>query len=57
MLGTALVTNLLGLIVVAVLAGCFYWSAMIEERNLATTFPDSYPAYRARTKMFIPLIF
>ncbi|MGH9081960.1 MAG: methyltransferase family protein [Acidimicrobiales bacterium] len=55
-LGTALVTNLFGLIVVALLAGCFYWSATTEERNLARAFPDSYPAYQARTKMFLPFI-
>ncbi|MGH7863126.1 MAG: methyltransferase family protein [Candidatus Dormibacteraceae bacterium] len=56
-LGTALVTNLTGLIVVALLAGCFYWSAATEERNLVQAFPDCYPAYRARTKMFVPFVF
>jgi protein-S-isoprenylcysteine O-methyltransferase Ste14 len=53
-LGTALVTNLLGLIVVAVLGGYFYYSAAVEEKNLTVTFPTAYPAYRARTKMLIP---
>ncbi len=55
-LGTALATNLLGLIVVVVLGGVFYYSASVEERNLAAAFPTSYPAYRDSTKMLIPFI-
>jgi protein-S-isoprenylcysteine O-methyltransferase Ste14 len=56
MLGTALVNNLLGLIVVAVLAAYFYYCASIEERNLVATFPQAYPEYRSRTKMLIPFL-
>jgi protein-S-isoprenylcysteine O-methyltransferase Ste14 len=56
LLGTALVTNLIGLIAVAVLGGYFYYSASVEEKNLTATFPTAYPAYRARTKMLIPLV-
>jgi protein-S-isoprenylcysteine O-methyltransferase Ste14 len=56
MLGTALVTNLAGLVVVAILSGYFYYSATVEERNLARAFPASYPAYRAGTKKLIPFI-
>jgi protein-S-isoprenylcysteine O-methyltransferase Ste14 len=56
MLGTALVNNLLGLIVVAVLVGYFYYSGTVEERNLSTTFPTAYPEYRSRTKMLIPFL-
>lgn len=55
-LGTALVTNLIGLFIVAILTGYFYYSAAVEERNLATRFPTTYPAYRASTKMLIPFI-
>jgi protein-S-isoprenylcysteine O-methyltransferase Ste14 len=55
-LGTALANNLLGLIIVAVLGGYFYYSASVEERNLTETFPSDYPAYRARTKMLVPFI-
>jgi protein-S-isoprenylcysteine O-methyltransferase Ste14 len=55
-LGTALATNLLGLIIVAVLGAYFYHSASVEERNLIATFPSDYPAYRAHTKMLIPFI-
>jgi protein-S-isoprenylcysteine O-methyltransferase Ste14 len=56
LLGTALATNLIGLIIVAILGGYFYYSASVEEKNLTATFPSAYPAYRARTKMLIPFI-
>jgi protein-S-isoprenylcysteine O-methyltransferase Ste14 len=55
-LGTALVTNLIGLIIVVVLGAYFYYSASVEEKNLTATFPTAYPAYRASTKMLIPFI-
>jgi protein-S-isoprenylcysteine O-methyltransferase Ste14 len=55
-LGTALVNNLLGLIVVAVLVAYFYYCGSVEERNLAATFPKAYPEYRSRTKMLIPFL-
>ena len=56
MLGTVLVNSLLGLIVVAALVAYFYYCGTVEERNLATTFPEAYPAYRSRTKMLIPFL-
>ena len=56
MLGTALVNNLLGLIVVAVLVAYFYYCAIVEERNLASTFPKAYPEYKSKTKMLIPFV-
>jgi protein-S-isoprenylcysteine O-methyltransferase Ste14 len=56
LLGTALATDLIGLIVVAVLTGYFYYSASVEEKNLTATFPAAYPAYRAGTKMLIPFL-
>jgi protein-S-isoprenylcysteine O-methyltransferase Ste14 len=55
-LGTALVDNLLGLIVVAVLIAYFYYCGIVEERNLAATFPQTYPEYKSRTKMLIPFL-
>jgi protein-S-isoprenylcysteine O-methyltransferase Ste14 len=55
-LGTALATNLIGLIIVVVLGAYFYYSASVEEKNLTATFPTAYPAYRATTKMLIPFI-
>src|SRR5579862_1720737 len=54
--GTALVDNLLGLAVVAVLVAYFYYSGSVEERNLSATFPTAYPEYRSRTKMLIPFL-
>jgi protein-S-isoprenylcysteine O-methyltransferase Ste14 len=56
LLGTALVTNLIGLIIAAVMGGYFYYCAAVEERNLIATFPTAYPAYRAHTKMLIPFV-
>jgi protein-S-isoprenylcysteine O-methyltransferase Ste14 len=56
MLGTALVNNLFGLIVVAVLVAYFYYCGTVEERNLTATFPKAYPEYRSRTKMLIPFL-
>jgi protein-S-isoprenylcysteine O-methyltransferase Ste14 len=56
MLGTTLVNNLLGLIVVAVLIAYFYYSGTVEERNLTATFPQAYPEYKSRTKMLIPFL-
>ena len=55
-LGTALVTNLIGLVIVAILGGYFYYSASVEEKNLTATFPTAYPAYRTKTKMLIPFV-
>ncbi len=55
--GTAVALNWLWLIAV-VLAGVYFsYSAKVEERNMATQFPETYPAYRRSTKMFIPFIF
>jgi protein-S-isoprenylcysteine O-methyltransferase Ste14 len=54
--GTAVATTLVGLIWVAVIAGFFTYSATREEKFLAGQFPDTFPAYKARTKMLIPFI-
>lgn len=55
-LGTALATNLYGLVAVAALGAYFTYSAKVEERQLSVTFPSSYPSYKARTKMLIPFV-
>ncbi len=55
-LGTALVTNLIGVIIVEILGGFFYYSASVEEKNLTATFPTAYSAYRTSTKMLIPFV-
>jgi protein-S-isoprenylcysteine O-methyltransferase Ste14 len=56
LLGTALATNLIGVIIVAVLGGYFYYSASVEEKNLIAIFPAAYPAYRSSTKMLVPFV-
>ena len=55
-LGTALVDNLLGLVVVAALIAYFYYCGTVEERNLTATFPTAYREYKSRTKMLIPFL-
>jgi protein-S-isoprenylcysteine O-methyltransferase Ste14 len=56
MLGTALAVSLYWLIALAVMGSYFIYSATVEERRLSETFPATYPAYRARTKMLIPFL-
>ena len=56
LLGTALATNLIGLIIAPVLGGYFYYCGSVEEKNLTATFPTAYPAYRHTTKMLIPFV-
>ena len=55
-LGTVLLTNLIGLVIVAAFAVTFYYSALVEERNLTAAFPDTYPVYREHTKMLVPFV-
>jgi protein-S-isoprenylcysteine O-methyltransferase Ste14 len=56
LIGTALATTLLGLIPAALLAGFFIFSATREESFLAKEFPDTFPPYKAKTKMLIPFV-
>jgi protein-S-isoprenylcysteine O-methyltransferase Ste14 len=56
MLGTVLVNNLFGLVVVAVLVPYFYYCTIVEDRNLATAFPGTYPEYKSTTKRLIPFL-
>jgi protein-S-isoprenylcysteine O-methyltransferase Ste14 len=56
LLGTALATNLIGVIIVAILGAYFYYCASVEEKNLTAVFPTTYPAYRTSTKMLIPFV-
>jgi protein-S-isoprenylcysteine O-methyltransferase Ste14 len=55
-LGTSLATNLYLLIAVAVIGVYFIYSAKVEEKIMTTSFPNSYPSYRMRTKMLIPFV-
>jgi protein-S-isoprenylcysteine O-methyltransferase Ste14 len=55
-IGTALAVNLYWLIALVVLGAYFIYSARVEEHNMAKSFPDSYPTYRAHTKMLVPFV-
>ena len=57
MLGSALATGLWWLILFGMFAGYFIYGASVEERHMASEFPGTYPAYKARTKMLIPFLF
>jgi protein-S-isoprenylcysteine O-methyltransferase Ste14 len=56
-IGTAVALSWAWLIAVALAGFYFIYSAIVEERNLSTQFPDSYPAYRRSTKMIVPFVF
>lgn len=55
-LGTGLATNLYWLIVLGVLGAYFIYSATVEERILTSSFPTTYPSYRAKTRMLVPFV-
>jgi protein-S-isoprenylcysteine O-methyltransferase Ste14 len=56
-LGTTMTISLLWGIILVIAGAYFIYSATREEKLMAQTFPDTYPAYKARTKMLIPFIF
>jgi protein-S-isoprenylcysteine O-methyltransferase Ste14 len=56
LLGTSLATDMYWLIAVGVMGGYFLYSARVEERLMTTSFPTTYPDYRAKTKMLIPYL-
>ncbi len=43
--------------IAVVLAGIYFvYSATVEERYMSNQFPDTYPAYKRSSKMFVPFI-
>jgi protein-S-isoprenylcysteine O-methyltransferase Ste14 len=56
MLGTASATDLYWLIVLIVMGTYFLYSARVEEKLMGDIFPDTYPSYKASTKMLIPFL-
>ena len=56
MLGSALGGSLGWLPAIVICAASFFYSARAEERILLEEFPQSYAAYRRRTKMMIPFV-
>ena len=57
MIGTTIAVSLYWLVAVVLLGAYFVYSAIAEERFMASRFPDSYPEYKRSTKMLIPFIF
>ena len=57
MIGSALAISLSLLVAVLLLGGYFVYSAVVEERFMATRFPDAYPQYKQSSKMLVPYIF
>ncbi len=56
MIGTTIAVSLYWLVAVAILGAYFLYSAVVEERFMASQFPDSYPQYKRSTKMLIPFL-
>jgi protein-S-isoprenylcysteine O-methyltransferase Ste14 len=56
LVGSAVALNLLVLAPMLVIGWFFYRAATVEERNLAATFPTTYPQYQARTRKLIPFV-
>ena len=57
MIGSALAVGVLWLLLFVVYFTYFIVSARTEENMMLAQFPDTYPAYRHRTKMLIPFVF
>lgn len=56
MIGSALTLGAVSLAIFALCFAYFVFSARTEEKMMLAQFPDSYPAYRRRTKMLIPFV-
>ena len=56
LLGSALSESYVWLLPFVIAGTYFIYSARAEERLMAQTFPDRYPAYRRRTKMLVPFL-
>jgi protein-S-isoprenylcysteine O-methyltransferase Ste14 len=54
-IGTALVYPLAA-VPGAAMSAYFLFSARREERDMARRFPDTYPAYKLRSKMLVPFV-
>lgn len=56
MLGSTLV-SIWWIVALVLLTAYFVWSANTEEKIMTAQFPQRYPGYAKRSKMFIPFIF
>lgn len=57
MVGSAMVSGWVWLIIGAIFGFYFIYSARSEEQTMSEKFPGEYASYQARTKMLIPYIF
>jgi protein-S-isoprenylcysteine O-methyltransferase Ste14 len=57
MAGTAIAVSTYWLIALALVSAYFIYSAFVEDRDMAKTFPAAYPDYKRSTKMIIPFVF
>lgn len=55
--GSILSVSLYWVIVFIICAVYFVYSATVEEKIMAKTFPKTYPDYKKKTKMLIPFLF
>ena len=56
MLGTALSTNIVWIVVMIPFGLYFIYSARREEKLMINEFPDQYPVYMKRTRMLLPFV-
>jgi protein-S-isoprenylcysteine O-methyltransferase Ste14 len=56
MVGTAIAVSPYWLIGAVIISAYFLYSAVVEERTMAKTFPEAYPPYKHATKMLIPYV-
>jgi protein-S-isoprenylcysteine O-methyltransferase Ste14 len=56
MVGTGIAVSFYWLIVAVIMGAYFLFSAVVEERTMAKTFPAAYPPYKGATKMLIPYV-
>jgi protein-S-isoprenylcysteine O-methyltransferase Ste14 len=56
MLGSAIAETIFWLVPFLIAGAYFVYSARSEEKLMAEEFPDTYPAYRSRTKMLVPFL-
>jgi len=56
-IGSVLASSVLWLLWLAFCSYYFYTSAQKEEKLMQKEFPDTYPAYKKRTKMLVPFLY
>jgi len=54
-IGTSLAYPL-GIVWCAIMIPYMLFSARREERDMETRFPDTYPGYKAHSKMLVPFV-